>query len=173
MDSVDAKALAALWVKAQPVVASFIQVMIPDPQQAEDVLQETAVDCVGKFHTFDRSRPFDAWAVGVARNRVLQWRRKFAREKHVFDDELVSRIATGYQRQSSRATAMRIALQHCVRKTTSRSRQVLEMFYGRGKKTDGIAAELQMTGAAVRQLLARTRSFLRQCIERRIAAGGD
>jgi RNA polymerase sigma-70 factor (ECF subfamily) len=173
MNSAEAKTLAALWVKAQPTIASFIRVMVPDPQQAEDVLQETAVDCVGKFHTYDRSRPFEAWAVGVARYQVLEWRRKFARQRHIFDDELVKRIAAGYQRQSSRAESMRIALQECVGETSERRRKILELFYGREKKTDVIGDELHMTGMAVRQLLSRTRSALRRCIELRMAARGD
>ncbi len=173
MKSSDAKALAVLWVKAQPTVASFIRVMVPDPEQAEDVLQETAVDCVTKFHTYDRSRPFDAWAVGVARYQVLESRRKYAREKHVFDDDLVDRIASGYQRQSERAESLRMALQGCLREASEQGRRALELFYGSRRKTAQVAVEMNMTGDAVRQLLSRTRHALRRCIESRMAAQGE
>ena len=172
MNTTDAEKLAALWTKAQSTVAGFIFAMIPDSQAADDVLQETAMVCVRKFHTYDPSRSFDAWAVGIARYEVFAWRRNHANRPHLLDDATVERIADSYERLSERADAIRYALYACLEEASGRGRRALELHYGHGMKTEEVAAELKTTGGAARTLLSRTRSALRKCIERRLAVQG-
>jgi RNA polymerase sigma-70 factor (ECF subfamily) len=165
----DAEKLAALWTKAQPTVAGFIRAMIQDEDQAAEVLQETAVVCVRKFDSYDAARPFDAWAVGIARLQVFAWRRAATKQQHVLDDDLVARIADSYERMAERAEGRREALRACLENTRGRGRLALRLQYGQGMKTDEIGAEMDMTGGAARTLLSRTRVSLRKCIERRLA----
>ena len=169
MNSRDAEKLAALWTKAQPTVAGFIRAMIPDAEQAEEVLQETAMVCVRKFDTYDPSRPFDAWAVGIARFEVFAWRRACATQQQTLDDEIVARVADSYEQMSAHADGIREALRACLEETRGRGRQALELYYGQDMTTDQVAAEMKMTGGAARTLLSRVRAALRKCIERRRA----
>jgi len=171
MDTADAEKLAAMWTKAQSTVAGFIRALIPEAEAAGDVLQETAMVCVRKFDTYDPSRPFDAWAVGIARFQVFAWRRQHAQQAGLVDDETVERIADRYEQLSERADAIRAALQACLGEMSGRGRRALELQYGHQMKTEGIAAQMEMTAGAIRTLLSRTRSALRKCIERRLAAG--
>ena len=68
-----------LWTAAQPIVGSYIGSLVPDFQEAEDLLQEVALVLLRKFPEYDDRRPFVAWALGVARFEVLHARRSHAR----------------------------------------------------------------------------------------------
>ena len=65
------KALARLWVSAQPTLMSFITAGVRDFHAAQDLLQDTAEAVAEGFDDYDPARPFTAWALGIARNKVL------------------------------------------------------------------------------------------------------
>jgi RNA polymerase sigma-70 factor (ECF subfamily) len=79
----EAEQFAALWTAAQPTISAFIRTLIRDFQQADEVLQRVAVTLVRKFDQYDPSRPFGAWAIGVAKYEVLYFRRERATDKHL------------------------------------------------------------------------------------------
>jgi RNA polymerase sigma-70 factor (ECF subfamily) len=164
-----AEQFAALWTAAQPTVAAFIRMLIPDYQQADEVLQRVAVTLVRKFDDYDQSRPFGAWAVGVARYEVLYYRRERATDKHLFGDEIVEQIASRYEVLAEEADPIREALRQCVGQLKGRSKRVIDLRYHRGMKSSAIAEEMTLSAGAVRMLLCRVRESLRRCIERHAA----
>jgi RNA polymerase sigma-70 factor, ECF subfamily len=159
---------AALWTAAQPTISAFIRTLTPDFQQAEEVLQRVAVMLVRKFDEYDPNRPFAAWAIGFAKNEVLYYRRQQATDRHLFDDDLVESIATSYVRLVAEADPVREALEICLDELQGRSRQVIELRYGRGLRSGDIASKMQLSAGAVRVLLHRVRTALRECIEKRL-----
>jgi RNA polymerase sigma-70 factor (ECF subfamily) len=164
--------LAALWTRAQPVVAAYIRTMLPDFHQAEEVLQRVAVVLVRKFDTYEADKPFVPWAIGFARFEVLRYRRDFATDRHQFDSDIVEQVAELYQSEEIDFAGIRGALRTCVGKLQGRNRQVLTLRYTQDVAPQEIAKEMGMTSNAVRQLLHRVRDSLRQCIERAIAKAG-
>jgi RNA polymerase sigma-70 factor (ECF subfamily) len=164
-----AEQFAALWTTAQPTVAAFIRMLIPDYQQADEVLQRVAVTLVRKFDHYDPSRPFGAWAVGVAKYEVLYYRRERATDKHLFGDDIVEQIASRYEVLAEDVDPLREALRQCVDQLKGRSKRVIDLRYRRGMKSSAIAEEMVLSSGAVRMLLCRVRESLRRCIERRIA----
>jgi RNA polymerase sigma-70 factor (ECF subfamily) len=169
MQPQQAEQFAALWTTAQPTIAAFIRMLIPDYQQAEEVLQRVAVTLVRKFDQYDPARPFGAWAVGVAKYEVLYYRRERATDKHLFGDEIIDQIASRYEVFAEDVDPVREALQKCLGQLKGRSRQVIELRYKRGMKSNSIADEMTLSAGAVRMLLCRVRETLRRCIERRMA----
>jgi RNA polymerase sigma-70 factor (ECF subfamily) len=163
-----AEQFAALWTTAQPTVAAFIRMLVPDYQQADEVLQRVAVTLVRKFDDYDQSRPFGAWAVGVAKYEVLYYRRERATDKHLFGDEIVEQIAARYEVLVEDVDPVRDALQQCVDQLKGRSKRVIDLRYRRGMKSKAIAEEMTLSAGAVRMLLCRVRESLRRCIERRV-----
>ena len=97
MQPQQAEQFAALWTAAHPTIAAFIRTLIPDYQQADEVLQRVAVTLVRKFDQYDQSRSFTAWAVGFAKYEVLYYRRERATDKHLFGDAIVEQIAIRYE----------------------------------------------------------------------------
>jgi len=172
-DQKNMEELAVRWTQAQPVVAAFINSLIPSFHDAEDVLQIVAVTVAKKFLQYDRTRPFVAWAIGIAKFEILHYRRQSARGRHIFDDKMVDNIAQAYQETAGELGDLRNALRKCVREVQGRSRKLLELRYIRELKPARIARQLGMTANAVFVALHRIRIILRECIERQLATVED
>jgi RNA polymerase sigma-70 factor, ECF subfamily len=168
MDSQQAEEFAARWTAAQPSIAAFVRSLVLDSTSAEEVLQRVAVALVRRYERYDPNRPFVAWAIGMAKFEVLYFRRQRAADKHIFDDELVEKIADSFQTLAERFNPMRDALAKCLEELEGRARKVVELRYSQEKSTLQIASELEVTVGAVRMLLWRARGALRDCMEKRL-----
>ena len=169
MDPQQTEQFATLWTQAQGTITAFIRTLIPDYLQAEEVLQRVAVTLVRKFDQYDTTRPFAAWAIGVAKMEVLYYRRQLATDKHLFNDEIVEQIATSYELLVDEVDPIREARDKCVGELEGRSKEVIQIRYSDGMKAVKIAEEMKLSAGAVRMLLCRVRTALRRCIERRLA----
>jgi hypothetical protein len=49
MQPQQAEQFAALWAASQPTVSAFIRTLVPDYQQADEVMQRVAVTLVSKY----------------------------------------------------------------------------------------------------------------------------
>jgi RNA polymerase sigma-70 factor (ECF subfamily) len=170
MQPQQAEQFVALWTAAQPTISAFIRTLIPQYQQADEVLQRVAVTLVRKFDQYDPARPFGAWAIGVAKYEVLYYRRERATDRHLFGDALVDQLASRYELFAEEVDPVRDALQRCLEELKGRSKRVIELRYRRGLRSNAIAEEMALSAGAVRMLLCRVREKLRYCIERRTTA---
>jgi RNA polymerase sigma-70 factor, ECF subfamily len=165
----DVEKLTLYWTAAQRAVSAFLRTLIPDPDKCQDLLQQVAVVVVRKFHEFDRSRSFNAWTIGIAKQEVLAFRRRQHTDRLVFSDAMVERIAETYQCVlADKVSDAADALEHCVQKLGGRANTVIGLHYSDGLKTVEIAQRLQMEHGTVRMLLSRARKILRECIERQL-----
>src|SRR5205085_11197731 len=131
-----------------------------------------AVVLVRKFDGYDRRVPFVAWAIRAARYEVLYHRRQRATDRHVFDDELVEQITAAHERLADEVTPAEQALRECLKGVSGRARRAIDLHYGEGLKPAAVARELGVEAGAARMLLLRARASIRDCVERRLAAGG-
>lgn len=169
MDQRDVEELTLYWTAAQRMVAAFLRTLVPNPPDREDLLQRVAVVVVRKYSQYDRARPFATWAMGIAKQEVLAYRRRHKTERRLFDDAMVERIALTYDRfQSEGLSDHSDALEQCLKKLQGRARKAIELSYTQGMKTSQIAQQLGLSDGAVRMLLSRTRDILRDCIERQL-----
>ncbi|MBF0199417.1 MAG: sigma-70 family RNA polymerase sigma factor [Planctomycetes bacterium] len=154
-----------LWLKAQPVVFSFIRSMIFDPHQAEDVLQEVSTICFQKYESFDPDRPFVPWAMGVSKNVILNHRRKYARNKVILNEEVLDAVADAHTEVAENNDDQADHLKLCMEKVEGRAKTMLEMRYIDNLKPKDIAQEMNLSSPAVRVALGRVRQSLKNCIE--------
>lgn len=166
--------LSKYWLQAQAAVASYVACMVPDFHDAEDVMQSVASAVIDKFDTYDPDRPFVAWAIGIARYEVLNYRRKNKNDRHIFSEAAMSRIENAYAVVDPDIDRYRIALHHCIAGLAERGRKLIEMRYLHGLKSGRIAKRVGMTPAAVSAMLYRVRGSLRNCMDARLRdEGGD
>ncbi|MBN2713054.1 MAG: sigma-70 family RNA polymerase sigma factor [Planctomycetes bacterium] len=156
------------WTQVQPTVASFIHSLISDYHAAEDALQDVAVVLYRKFDTYDESRPFVAWALGIARYEVMQRRRKYARSFIAHHSDLIESIAETYSEMSSELSQHRKYLGDCMKKLSDQQRASLKMRYEEGLRSEEISARVGSSAGAVRTMLNRIRNTLQQCIQHRM-----
>lgn len=170
ISTAQARQLSILWTKAYPIVSTYFRASLGDFHQAEDLLQETAAAAAEKFTTYDPSRSFTGWVLGVARNKLLQHHRVHSKDRHVFDDEAIRKLADVYAEMESEISSMHAALESCIDRVEGRPRKLLEMRYVRELTPRKIAGMTGMNSNAVSVMLHRVRRSLRECIERQFAA---
>lgn len=170
MDDAQVTQFAVLWTQAQPSVFAFISAAVTDFADAEDVLQKTATAAVQKFEAYDSSRPFVAWAIGIARLEILAYLRGKSTDRHEFVADSLKHIARGFDAIASELEGRRAALADCLKQLRGRSRTVLEKRYGKGMSVSAIGEEMALTATNVSVILHRAHAALRKCIDRRLAA---
>jgi RNA polymerase sigma-70 factor (ECF subfamily) len=125
-----------------------------------------------KIRSFDRSRSFTAWALGIARNRLLKYYRTQSRDRLVLNEAALIKLAVSMERVNQQSEERREALRTCLESIQGRRRLVLDQRYGDGAKVNDIAQQLGMSVSAVSVMLFRVRAALLSCIERQLAQEG-
>ena len=113
--------VARKWAAVQPLVASFISLIVSDFHDAQDVLQEVAAAALS--HDQSRSVPesFNAWVIGIARHKALDFHRRQTRDKLVFDSEALSILAEVHQEVRQDQGPRREAMEHCLKRLASKA----------------------------------------------------
>jgi RNA polymerase sigma-70 factor (ECF subfamily) len=169
-DRKEVEEIAVLWTRAYPVVSAFISSMVPRFPDADDILQQVAVAVVQDYDRYDKERSFVAWAIGIARNKILMYQREKAHERSILEAAAMRAVAEVYEQDSSEFDDMRRALRTCIKKAKVRWQRILEMRYSRGLSTTRIAEQLGMTHNAIFITLHRIRLALRDCIMREMSS---
>lgn len=145
---------------------AYIHSLLDNSASAWDVLQETNVVLWKKQADFTPGTKFDAWAFTVARFQVLAWLRDRKREPlDVMTPELCELIAVEAEFEAQEFDGRLVALQKCREQLTGRGRQLVELYYERGRSVKQVADDLKMGAEAVKQALVRVRRLLQICIE--------
>ena len=163
-----AKSYTQLMVEAQCSLFAFIFSLVGDSETANDVLQEANLVLWEKESEYDTSRPFRPWAYKISYLQVLSHRERAGRDRLVFDDELIHRIAGGFPTENDSADERRDALNKCVQQLKSRESQLVRMRYFQSMSLSAIAAQCGMSLSSVKVALYRTRKMLADCVERKL-----
>ena len=159
-----------LWTSAQPTVAAFVASVIRNYRDRDDVLQETALAIFESIESYDPNLPFNAWAIGIARNQVGLYLRKRKRDRHVFREETIACIESAFNRTSPPKKLD--YLPECIQQLNGRAREMCDLRYQADLKPAAIGKRLEMTANAVSKALQRIRDELRRCIDSKVAHEG-
>ena len=155
------------WTSAQPTVAAFVAAVIWDYRDREDVLQEIALAVFKSIDSYDSKLPFNAWAIGIARNQVGLYLRRRRRDRHVFGDSTIACLESAFSRTSP--SPKLDYLPECMQQLDDRAREMCELRYQDDLKPAAIGEKLQLTANAVSKALQRIRDQLRLCVESKAA----
>ena len=112
----------------------FVGSFLPSWGDADEVAKRAAIAMWRKFDQFDPSTEFLKWAYVVARYEVLMFRRKKARDRHVFHEDLIELLAVEYEEAEESLREERKALRVCLTKLGDNERKLLLGCYARGMK---------------------------------------
>jgi RNA polymerase sigma-70 factor (ECF subfamily) len=136
------------------------------------VFQETSVVLWKKYHEFDAQKDFRVWAFGVARREALKSRRKFSRDKHVFSNDTIMRIAQAEEGFKEYLDERLALLSECMRKLKTEDGELLDKVRYPNDNIKLQAQRLGMTENVLYKHLARIRRLLMKCVEHGLRAGG-
>lgn len=161
----------ALFLTHASTMRGFIASLLPDPVLAEDVLHETFLTVTAKADTFTRGTNFPAWACTIARFKVLEARRRVARQECLLAPDVLEALATT---EEAAAPDVRLSwLRECLQRLAPSARRALALQYEGGLKRAAIAREMGWRPNAVSVALSRARSTLRACIEQKQQQEGE
>lgn len=135
------------------------------------MLQEANLVIWRKAEEFEEGTNFIAWAFSIARYQTLAYRQKIARDRLVFDDELLVGIADIFDEEDA-FDARQDALADCIEHIAPNHRNLLQIRYSDGQSVKEIAQQLDKSANAVAKVLHRTRLALMKCIESKLSGGG-
>ncbi len=159
--------LATLWVQHQAAISAYLWTGVANFHDAEDILQQVAADAARRFEHYDASKSFLAWAIGIARFKVIDYYRSRKRGHMLFDETALDMLATSYEVGERELSEMKEALAHCMKQVKPKMRTVLEMRYLQNLKPAEIASRMSSTANTISVALTRIRKSLASCIKHR------
>lgn len=167
-----ASQLMRLITEHQRRIFGYIYTLVPDRQDAQDILQETSVVICEKFDQFRPGTDFAAWACQIAYWEVRRARQKFARSKVIFNQEVVDAIAETAAELLPEMGARHEALAKCLQKLHPRDRELLLTRYEPGSGVEEAAQRSGRSLVAAYKALARLRKLLLDCVTNQLSLEG-
>jgi RNA polymerase sigma-70 factor, ECF subfamily len=153
----------------QAALYAYILSLLPDRNDANDVLQDTNLVMWRRSEEFVEGTNFIAWAYKIARYNVLSHYRDRGRDRHIFDEELFDRLADAAERRTSNSDGTAALLDDCVEELPATQRQLVQERYGPGGSVCDMARRLGQSAAALSVTLSRIRHALLECVRRKLA----
>ncbi len=165
--------IARLWMQVQPNLIAFIAAAVQDFCDAEDVLQDVAQIIAERFESYDRSRPFIAWAIGIARVKIADHYRERQRNGFTLSEASLEHLSAATVRAEPGMSDRHHALEQCLKLLPSKSARMIRLRYQQDCSAAQIAADLGSTPKSIRVMLCRIRTQLLECVRKRMAGGAS
>ena len=164
---------AAALRQHQNQLFGYIYTLVRDLDDADDLFQQTSLVLWDKFHLFDPSRSFIAWACGVARFEVSNFLRSRSRQRLFFSDELGMMLIDAHEElEQSQLEDRRDALAECLKKLRVRDQRLLDDCYEHAARIPEVAHVWGRSSQSIHNSLRRIRRSLFECVNRSLAQGG-
>jgi RNA polymerase sigma-70 factor, ECF subfamily len=156
-------------------VLRIVTCTLYDRSRTEDLVQQVFVNAFLHLADFELGRDFGAWLRTIARNAVREHLRNNARYEQRLKayGDLVNQRWENDDRAVEFDESMRQALQDCMQRLPPKAARTIRLRYHEGLDFSTMAARMNTTAGALRNLLSRVRVQLRECIERGLARQGD
>jgi RNA polymerase sigma-70 factor, ECF subfamily len=144
----------------------YVHSLVPDPNDAAEILQDTNVVLWEKCGQFDVARDFRPWAFQVARYEVLKYRTKRKRKCLCFSDALVDELALQAPAYAAVDDDFIEDMRRCVAQLPATDREVLNRRYSSEAPCESIAEAVGRPVRWVYKALSRIRRELLDCMAR-------
>jgi RNA polymerase sigma-70 factor (ECF subfamily) len=159
-------------ILCQDRLYAFALALLGDANAAEDVLQETNLAATERLGEAGDIADFTGWLFGVARHQVQEHRRRQARQRLRFSDDLLDVLASELAEATSDLPPRQRALRGCLDDLPQTQRDLILRRYDPGISVQWLAADLKKTTAVISQTLYRIRLSLLACIQGKLASEG-
>lgn len=154
---------------AQPALYAYILSLLPNWNDANDVLQDANLVMWRRWEEFNEGTNFMAWAYKIIRFKVLSLHRDRSRDRHIFDDELFAALADQAERRAADPETTAAFLEDCMEELSPNQRELISQRYAPGGSVQDIARRLGQSAASLSVALSRIRHALLECVRRKLA----
>ena len=157
---------ARLLGQNQRQIFLYVMSLVPDWNDAEEIVQETNLVLWRASDRFVPGTNFGAWACKVAFHQVLAWRKRVKRNRLEFSQEFLEAVAEEASAASEVLEERWQKLLRCIERLPAERRLILRLRYSDELTVEAIARQLGRNENTVYHTLSRTRRALHECVTR-------
>lgn len=161
-------AVQGLYLQYQPAIRSYILSIIPDFSLADDVLQETFIVVTRRASSFELGTSFAAWVKTIARFKCLEAIRSGKRKFESLSDEVIDALSAERHEFPAEVDSRLGILAACIEELAPQAKRSINFRYRNDHLPPEIASRMNCTVQSVNVTLSRARSFLRDCVQRKM-----
>lgn len=159
-----------LYRECERRIYAYLMAMLGNPDDAEEVLQETLLTLWQNFSDFQSGTNFYAWAKQTAYHRVLVHRRRRQQKSLPLDDAAIDAIQQVCAQQDDRLAGYLRFLDECIAKLPETDQQLVQARFQSQRTIKSVAEQLQRPADTVYKALTRIYCWLARCVERAVSA---
>ena len=163
-----AETFLELLNESEGCLGRYTLMMVPNFQDAADILQESKIVMWRNFDDFEIGTNFGAWARKVIYYQVLKYRRHPDRKSLPFSEETLQLLDADAYAMGENLEFRCELLADCIEQLPEEHRQILDFRYRDESPVEEIANSVNRTSGAVYRVLSRIRKTLRDCVSRSI-----
>lgn len=148
----------------QRSLLAYVLSMVPNQQDAHDLLQDVFLIVSKKAHTWAEGTNFFAWACAIVRYEALHYARAGKKRVVPLDGDILELLHSEETHPSNLDTHID-RLTECLRRLSPRSRELIMLRYHASQLPEAIATQLHRSVNSIRVALTRIKQTLRECIE--------
>lgn len=165
-DHSDDEAFMRLVFGSERELLRYVMAVVPDREDARDILQETLIALWKKRKNYDPALPFTPWACRFAANEIRMHRRRSKRWRWLQSEELIDTLLARRHELADQLDERHEHLRTCLDKLPERQRSAIDRYYFREEDVPKVAGHLSTSAEAIYKILQRARQMLFDCINR-------
>jgi RNA polymerase sigma-70 factor (ECF subfamily) len=152
--------------RSQTRLYAFILMIVHNESEADEIFQETSALLWEQFDRFEPGTSFGAWAVSIAKLKVLEYLRQNKKNRTLFKPEMYQELSGLAEPASSDVDHRIKALRTCFQRLDRPCRLLLSLRYQKNLSIKKIARQKGVSAGVMYRKLSKIFSMLRQCVER-------
>jgi RNA polymerase sigma-70 factor (ECF subfamily) len=165
-------AFLSLISRFERQLAACVHALVPEWNDAAEVLQQTRVQLWEQFDNFQLGSDFLAWARTVARYQV-RTELKRRRRRLVFSETVIDALLARSAERDRKDNRRWKAFVACSEKLSAAARELLNRCYLRREKIKDVAGQMGRTPNSTYATLFRIRKELSSCMQARMQKEDD
>ncbi len=158
----------------QTSMLAYVRSLAPGNSGARDLLQEVNITLWQKRESFELGTNFKAWAFQTIRYHMLNHRRRLVSQGWlIFDDDLIQRMAPGFEVEPDELEERHLALRKCLQRLRPQDRELLHHRYATSSSLQEYATQTKRSAGTLKAVLFNLRAALKRCIERELQTAAN
>ena len=152
------------YIQNEKKIRHYIKRLVYQSDDAEDIMQATALILWEKFETYKPEYPFTPWAFKIAYNEIRNYYRRNEKKNAFFEETTLEQLAQIAESKSTHLDEILLHLKDCLHKLKDSDRRLVEYRYCDDGRINDLAKEQKTTPNALSKSLQKIRRQLFLCI---------
>lgn len=173
----DAKTLFEILIREHTdMLVAYLRAGVRDLHAVDDLYQETVLVAWKRLDSYDRAKPFGPWLRGISGKLMLAYYRKTSSGATPLDGQalewLNDRFAAIHSMPGDAFHEKLAALRECIEALPEAYQRPIIMRFNEERGISEIESILQVARETLKKRLARGKTRLAQCLERKLGLDG-